>query len=177
MGGNFSELPHEAPEEAQGSRLTRAGPSQAAVVATYTHWSQNHTEQQDIFVGLTLPAGMCLVDTGAQHAVVGQKAFDRHVKYIKEHYDLKPKQVKTLDVKACGIGGATSFLSSWCMPTGMGGSNYYFMCMLSTQTYLCCYQSSSCTEAEWFSTYPKELSTGRISAQCLPCVSSVTERI
>ena len=59
------------------------------------------------FVGLQVTPGFGLVDTGAQHGVVGLKAYEEHTKALKVH-GLKPREVETLKLQAAGIGGKPS---------------------------------------------------------------------
>ena len=62
------------------------------------------------FVGLLVTPGFGLVDTGAQHGVIGRRAFEEHVKALRVH-GLKPREVETLKLQAAGIGGKPSSLN------------------------------------------------------------------
>ena len=52
--------------------------------------------------------GFGLVDTGAQHGVIGRRSLEEHVKALRVH-GLKPREVETLKLQAAGIGGKPSF--------------------------------------------------------------------
>ena len=69
----------------------------------------------EIFVGLEVAPGLALVDTGAQHAVVGPPAFNV-LCLLLEKYGLKPRKIPTLQIPATGVGGSASFLWSYEMP-------------------------------------------------------------
>ena len=73
-----------------------------------------------MFIGLQLEAGMGMIDTGAQHAVCGRKQFKNICQRLKK-FGLIPRQIPTLALRAIGIGGTTSFDSSWELPVGIGG--------------------------------------------------------
>ena len=67
-----------------------------------------------------MPAGQALVDTGAQHGIIGLPSYEALVAKLAE-YGLKPKQIPTLNVAAAGIGGQTKFLLSAEVPTAIAG--------------------------------------------------------
>ena len=68
----------------------------------------------EIFVGLYVCPGYALVDTGAQHGVIGRAAYDQFVQRLAVQ-GLKPRIIPTLQVNATGVGGATRFeLSAEC---------------------------------------------------------------
>ena len=72
------------------------------------------------FLGLTVTRGRALVDTGAQHAVVGNVQYAEIEKALAT-YNLKPRVVPTLAMEAMGVGGSSSFIRSAEIPTGIGG--------------------------------------------------------
>jgi hypothetical protein len=76
----------------------------------------------EIFVGLSVLPGYALVDTGAQHGVVGLKAYHQLVDQLARHR-LKPRLVETLPMQAAGVGGTTTFLFSAEVPVGIDGTS------------------------------------------------------
>ena len=76
----------------------------------------------DLFIGLELQEGMGMIDTGAQHAVCGKKQFLKICRRLKT-FGLKPRKIPTLALRAIGVGGTTSFESSWELPVGIGGKS------------------------------------------------------
>jgi len=75
-----------------------------------------------VFVGLTVTPGYGLVDTGAQHGVVGTSGYNKLEELLAVH-GLKPREVETLSMKAAGVGGTTSFTKSSEIPVGIGGAS------------------------------------------------------
>jgi hypothetical protein len=73
-----------------------------------------------VFVGLSVTPGFALVDTGAQHGVVGKNNFRQLVETLAIH-GLKPRPIETLRMTAAGVGGATTFNQSAEVPVGIGG--------------------------------------------------------
>ena len=74
----------------------------------------------DTFVGLVVTPGQALIDTGAQHGVVGPDAYRVIVGKLSE-YGLKPRSVPNPGIRATGIGGASDFQGSYEIPAGLGG--------------------------------------------------------
>ena len=72
------------------------------------------------FSGFVVLAGKALVDTGAQHGVIGLPSYRALVAKLAEQ-GLKPKQIETLNVAAAGIGGQTKLLLSAETPTAIAG--------------------------------------------------------
>ncbi len=68
---------------------------------------------------LTIP-GYGLVDTGAQHGVIGSKSYTALCDCLAER-GLKPRTLPTFAAKAVGVGGATQFLQSAEVPIGIRG--------------------------------------------------------
>ena len=84
-------------------------------VGTWSIWTQ-----YDTFVGMTLPASGGLLDTGAQHGVVGKPHFDRLEKELAQ-YGLKVRRLPMTMKDASGIGGSTEFLEIVDVPIVLGG--------------------------------------------------------
>eukprot|EP00969_Alexandrium_andersonii_P140032 6194680-Alexandrium_andersonii.AAC.1 len=75
------------------------------------------------FVGLAIPAGMIMVDTGAQEAVMGKIAFDQHVRLL-EKVGLRPEPCRIAEDARCGgIGGGAKLVGVYDVPCGIGGVN------------------------------------------------------
>ena len=75
----------------------------------------------NFLVGVLLVAGFGLVDTGAQHGVIGLPDFEEFCKALSR-FGLKPRELPTFDVQAVGVGGATSFLKSVEAPIALQGA-------------------------------------------------------
>ena len=75
----------------------------------------------EIFVGLCIAPGFGLVDTGAQHGVLGPQAF-RQIEQLLAQWDLKPRIIPTLQMKATGVGGSSSFVKSAEIPIAIQGT-------------------------------------------------------
>ena len=64
--------------------------------------------------------GQALIDTGAQHGVVGPDAYRVIVGELSE-YGLKPRPVPNPGIRATGVGGASDFQGSYEIPVGLDG--------------------------------------------------------
>ena len=73
-----------------------------------------------IFIGLEVTLGYAILDTGAQHGVVGIELF-KHLYDLLNSYGLKPRKVPTLQMDAVGVGGVSKFVGSYQMPVAIGG--------------------------------------------------------
>ena len=76
----------------------------------------------EVLIGLSVSPGFALVDTGAQHGVIGSKAYDQVVERLAVH-GLKPRIVETLKLQASGVGGTTSFQKSAQVPIAIAGAS------------------------------------------------------
>ena len=74
----------------------------------------------EIFIGLAVTPGYALVDTGAQHGVLGPHAFKQVCEVLAVH-GLKPRIIDTLQLTATGVGGSTKFIQSAEIPVGIKG--------------------------------------------------------
>ena len=74
----------------------------------------------DNFVGLEISPEYGLLDTGAQHAVVGEPTYQR-ILHVLAHFGLKPRVVPTLSILAQGVGGSSKFLHSSELPLAIRG--------------------------------------------------------
>ena len=72
------------------------------------------------FIGLVLPASGGLLDTGAQHGVIGKPSLERLETELGKH-GLKVRRVPQVLTGASGIGGSTEFLETIEVPIGLGG--------------------------------------------------------
>ena len=59
------------------------------------------------FIGLILKPFQALLDTGAQHGVVGKEQYDEIVKFLAEKFKLRPRMLPTNQGGACGVGGGS----------------------------------------------------------------------
>ena len=71
-----------------------------------------------MLIGLTVTRGFALVDTGAQHGVIGPKQREPLKKRLSAQ-GLKPKRLETFKLKAFGLGGEPQFLESAEVPLGI----------------------------------------------------------
>ena len=69
-------------------------------------------------LGLVMIAGFGLIDTGAQHGVIGMFDFEEFCKALAR-FGLKPREIPTLELTAVGVGGSTRFVKSVEVPTGL----------------------------------------------------------
>ena len=71
-------------------------------------------------IGMIMTPGYGLVDTGAQHGVIGSREYAALCKCLAER-GLKPRMLPTFAAKAVGVGGCTEFLQSAEIPIGIRG--------------------------------------------------------
>ncbi|MEC8482419.1 MAG: C2HC-type zinc finger protein, partial [Pseudomonadota bacterium] len=71
-------------------------------------------------LGFVMIAGFGLIDTGAQHGVIGMFDFEEFCKALAR-FGLKPRVIPTLELTAVGVGGSTRFVKSVEVPTGLQG--------------------------------------------------------
>ena len=69
---------------------------------------------------MTLPASGGMLDTGAQHGVVGQAHLVKMEEELARH-GLKVRRVPMMLKGASGIGGSTEFTEAVEVPIGLGG--------------------------------------------------------
>ena len=98
-----------------GDVATHAVPENQFIMCTYVC-----PEVLDTFIGLNVTAGYGLLDTGAQHGVIGLSNYKELCDRLAVQ-GLKPRKVPTLHANAVGVGGSTSFLSSAEIPVGIQG--------------------------------------------------------
>ena len=72
------------------------------------------------FIGLSVEPGFALIDTGAQHGVLGPSSYD-HICDVLARFGLKPRVIPTLKMNAVGIGGSSAFQKSAEIPVGIAG--------------------------------------------------------
>ena len=72
------------------------------------------------FIGMMVTPGYALIDTGAQHGVIGLKEYQGLCERLAA-VGLKPKQLPTFLAKAVGVGGTTEFLQTVEIPVGIQG--------------------------------------------------------
>ena len=61
----------------------------------------------EVFIGLAVTPGWALVDTGAQHGVLGPQAYQQIFERLVLH-GLKPRIIDTLQLTASGVGALPS---------------------------------------------------------------------
>jgi len=76
----------------------------------------------NVFVGLQVAPGYGLLDTGAQHGVLGPDSYEGICTVLAE-YGVKPRIVPTLKMNAVGIGGSSNFTKSAEIPVGIAGTS------------------------------------------------------
>ena len=91
-----------------------------AITKESAYMGTNYTEGVDGFIGLVHPAHQAVVDTGAQHGVIGKFALERLERELAKH-GLKVKRVPLQLDGATGIGGGCDFIETVVAPTGLGG--------------------------------------------------------
>ena len=74
----------------------------------------------ETLIGMYVSTGFGLLDTGAQHGVIGLKDFNRLCERLAQQ-GLKPRSLPTFEATAVGVGGNTTFLQSAEMPVGIQG--------------------------------------------------------
>ena len=73
----------------------------------------------DVLIGLSVTPGYALVDTGAQHGVVGAKSYAAIEDGLAAR-GMNPRVIETLRLQAAGVGGTTSFKMSAEVPVAIG---------------------------------------------------------
>ena len=87
----------------------------------FTSISYSYPEGEiDSFIGLTVTPGLALVDTGAQHGVIGPNGFEQ-LRGVLAQYGLKPRKIETLKMRATGVGGSSDFIFSVEVPIATKG--------------------------------------------------------
>ena len=81
---------------------------------------QQSTEEDSMttLIGLYVTPGFGLLDTGAQHGVIGSSDYD-HLCQRLASQGLKPRPLLTLKANAIGVGGITTFITSAEKPIGI----------------------------------------------------------
>ena len=69
---------------------------------------------------LNVTPGFALIDTGAQHGVIGKENFRKLCERLAKQ-NLRPREVSSSITGATGIGGDTSFLGTYEIPVGVAG--------------------------------------------------------
>ena len=69
-------------------------------------------EAVSTLIGLVVAAGLGLLDTGAQHGVIGKAEFEEFCERLKS-FGLKPRQLPTFTAVAAGVVGNTKFLQTY----------------------------------------------------------------
>ena len=90
------------------------------IMCTYTLAQCKAEKDAESFNGLTVSPGRGLLDTGAQHGVIGEPDYEELCEELATH-GLQPREVPTLQANAVGVGGITEFLKSAEVPIGIQG--------------------------------------------------------
>ena len=69
---------------------------------------------------LNVTPGFALIDTGAQHGVIGKENFNKLCDRLAKQ-NLRPREVSSSVTGATGIGGDTNFLGTYEIPVGVAG--------------------------------------------------------
>ena len=72
------------------------------------------------FIGLSLSTNHGLIDTGAQHGVIGLEQYER-IEYFLADHGLKPRLLPTQRGGASGVGGESQFILTAEVPTAIQG--------------------------------------------------------
>ena len=101
----------------EGVEVINCGDEEAGTAFVLTVFSGVELE---VFIGLAVTPGYALVDTGAQHGVLGPEAF-KAVESSLAVFGLKPRIIPTLQLTATGVGGSTEFIKSAEIPVALKG--------------------------------------------------------
>ena len=74
----------------------------------------------EAFVGINLAPGLGLLDTGAQHGVIGQSDYDKLCIHLSK-FGLKPRELPPTIASATGVGGKAMFNKCAQVPIGIQG--------------------------------------------------------
>ena len=85
----------------------------------FSSWSTNGPFS--VFVGLTLATYLGLVDTRAQHGVIGMDQYEKICEYLSEFHNLKPRLLPTTRGGATGVGGDSELVLTAEVPTAIQG--------------------------------------------------------
>jgi hypothetical protein len=94
---------------------------EAEISLLYPLYTSIFPEGIGTFIGLTIAPGFALVDTGAQHGVLGPTSYKQVEDRLSVH-GLKPRIVETLQLLAAGVGGSTKFILSAEIPIALQGT-------------------------------------------------------
>lgn len=122
VGGLPSEPPARAPvvsDTLSRPFVSCTASTGASFVGMTAHYSCCCTNVQG-FIGINLSADQGLLDTGAQHGIIGVKALGILEAELYKH-GLKPRVVPSEMTGATGIGGGTDFIRTVQVPIGFGG--------------------------------------------------------
>eukprot|EP00973_Karenia_brevis_P021330 2932634-Karenia_brevis.AAC.1 len=73
-----------------------------------------------MLIGIVVTPGYALVDTGAQHGVIGEKDYDQLCTRLQS-FGLKPRILPTWQAVATGVGGEAKFIKTSEIPTAIKG--------------------------------------------------------
>ena len=96
-------------------REDESSPSSAFIFAIFLG-----PEISDVFVGMVMAPGYALIDTGAQHGVIGSKEYQELCQRLSVQ-GLKPRSLPTFQATATGVGGSTKFLQTAEVPVAIQG--------------------------------------------------------
>ena len=98
-------------------------PSAAFIFMMAAHVA-SHTVHS-VLIGLFVTPGYALIDTGAQHGVIGQPEYELLCECLAA-VGLKPRILPTFNANAVGVGGNTSFILTAEIPIGIKGASGVF---------------------------------------------------
>eukprot|EP00973_Karenia_brevis_P045276 6272364-Karenia_brevis.AAC.1 len=73
-----------------------------------------------MLIGIVVTPGYALVDTGAQHGVIGEKDYEELCTRFKS-FGLKPRILPIWQATATGVGGETKIIKTVETPTAIKG--------------------------------------------------------
>ena len=109
-----------APRSGQPGTDPPSEPVTFVLMNQTTHRHSDKTFNLSTFIGLSLVTSHGLVDTGAQHGVIGKEQYDRVEAYLKT-FGLKPRLLPTQRGGASGVGGESQFVLTAEVPTAIQG--------------------------------------------------------
>ena len=118
----------DSPKQAKNPTLQQSDNSQkeskakhstAGIYGGFEKGKMSKRKMQKLIL-LNVTPGFALIDTGAQHGVIGKDNFRKLCDRLAKQ-NLRPREVKSSVTGATGIGGDTNFLGTYEIPVGVAG--------------------------------------------------------
>ena len=82
-------------------------PTSSIVLMLRTEEISENPADLSVFIGLNVSAGHALIDTAAQHGVIGNRSYIELCEQLSRH-GFKPRILPTFQANAMGVGGSTT---------------------------------------------------------------------